>query len=170
VIAYKAFQLCPASQRPPGIPLAYPWIQQPCTEEEKPSLVRAGWTVMSDEDYESYVSGMSDLLAAYETARTQLGIESVVSAATQFGQSIMISFAAENVLLGITQENKTGEVLDKLVDVLAAVQAGSLYEVMSRIRAIPVESYDAKYITAARLLVFINKIEEYLGLPASTSL
>lgn len=97
-------------------------------------------------------------------------IEQIVSAASQFGQSLVITFAAENVLLGITQEGKTGEVLNKLASVMPPLQAGSLYEAIARIRAIPPTEYDSKYITSARLLDFVNKIEAYLGLPISESL
>jgi len=100
----------------------------------------------------------------------QTQVESVVSSAADFGYEMLVSFAAENVLLGITQEGKTGEVLTKLAGVQLAMQAGSLYEAIQRIRAIPQSDYDTKYITAPRLLTFINKIEGYLGVPMSTEL
>jgi hypothetical protein len=90
--------------------------------------------------------------------------------AMEFGSGMIVEFAAENVLLGITVESKTGEVLDKLSGVMLAVTSGSLYDAIAKIRAIPSESYDSKYITAARMLAFINKVEDYLGVPRSTSI
>jgi len=95
-------------------------------------------------------------------------VQQAIEAAMLFGVTLVKEYSAENVLLGITQEGKTGEVLTKLAGVQLAIQAGSLYEVIVRIRAIPTDQYDTKYITAPRLLVFINKIEQYLGLPLST--
>jgi hypothetical protein len=97
-------------------------------------------------------------------------VRSSIERAIAFGHEIVSEFAAENVLLGITVEGKTGEVLTKLASVQLAVQAGSLHEAISRIRAIPETDYDTKYITASRLLTFVNRIEAYLGLPLSTEL
>lgn len=150
-----------------GIPLDYPWVLRHCRDEEIPELKQEGYTIVTQEEYDNHVASLADRYAAWESARTQLGIETVVSAASHFGQGLMITFAAENVLLGITQEGKAGEVLNKLSHVMAALQAGSLYEAMSRVRAIPGTDYDVKYITEARLLLFINRIEAYLGLPLS---
>jgi len=100
----------------------------------------------------------------------QAYVSSVIKNAIQFGNQLLINYAAENVLLGITMEGKTGQVLTKLASVQLALQAGSLYEAIIRIRAIPTSEYDAKYLTADRLLAFINKIETYLGLALSETL
>ena len=171
MIAYKPFSQAPAANTPVGIPSDYPWVMRQLREQEDISkLKKEGWIILTDIEYEEHIASLSERYLAWETARTQLGIEGVVSAATRFGQEIMVSFAAENVLLGITQEDKTGEVLNTLTGVLAAIQAASLYEVIIRIKAIPETDYDLKYITEARLVAFCNKIETYLGLPLTTEL
>jgi hypothetical protein len=41
---------------------------------------------------------------------------------------------------------------------------------MSRIKTVPAESKDAKYVTDARLLEALNRIEEHLGLPLSDNI
>ncbi len=97
-------------------------------------------------------------------------VSSVIKNAIQFGNQLLINYAAENVLLGITTEGKTGQVLTKLASVQLALQAGSLYEAITRIRATPTSEYDEKYVTANRLLAFVNKIETYRGLPLSETL
>lgn len=97
-------------------------------------------------------------------------IKKNVSEAMSFGDLLIQEFAAENVLLGITQAGMTGTVLVKLSGVLEAVSAGSLYEAISRIKTVPQSDYDSTFITAARLLAFVNKIEDYLGVPRSQSL
>lgn len=168
MIAFKLFQQAPSNILPPGMPLDNPWMMQYCEAEDVAYLRSNGWKILSEESYEAYINSISDMMAAYESAKAVLGIEQVVNEATKFGQALMVSYAAENVLLGITQENMTGTILNRLAGVLTAIQSGSLYEVISRIREIPETDYDEKYITEARLLVFINKIEAYLELPLST--
>jgi hypothetical protein len=77
---------------------------------------------MTPEEYDSFILDITPILDAWQLARTQLGIEQVVSSASIFGQGLMVSFAAENVLLGITQEGKTGEIIDKLTGIMAALE------------------------------------------------
>lgn len=97
-------------------------------------------------------------------------VEGSITNAIKFGEKLLVTYAAENVMLGITQDGMTGTVIDRLGGVITCLQSGSLYDVIVRIKAIPPANYDPKYITAARLLTFINKVEDYLGLPRSTSL
>ena len=92
-------------------------------------------------------------------------VSRAIGNAMAFGQTLVTEFAAENVMLGITQDGKTGEVLDKMAPVMAAVQSGSLYEAITRAKAIT--DFDAKYVTHDRLYAFINKIEAYLGIQLS---
>jgi hypothetical protein len=54
--------------------------------------------------------------------------------------------------------------------VIGALSTGSLYDAMNEIRNIPEASYDAIFITEARLLEYLNKLEAFLGLPLSTTL
>jgi hypothetical protein len=170
MIAYKPYSRAPKEHTPVGIPLDSPWILVEITEGQAVEYVQLGFIVLPKELYDQFILDIEPRMQAWQEARLRLGIEEVVSSASRFGSELMITFAAENVLLGITQEGKTGEVLTKLAGVQLAMQAGSLYEAITRIRAIPLEEYDTKYITEARLLVFINKIEEYLGLPLSTEI
>ena len=90
-----------------------------------------------------------------------------LDAAISFGQTLLREFTLENIKLGITQDGMTGVVLDRMQPALIAAQTGSLYELIARLRAIPDKDKDAKYITDARILAYINKIEAYLGLPLS---
>ena len=97
-------------------------------------------------------------------------IKIVVAKATAFGQGLMAEFAAENVLMGITAEGMTGTVRKNMSQVISALQTGSLYDAITETKAIPANQKDSKYITDARLLQFVNKIEVYLGIPLSTNL
>lgn len=68
-------------------------------------------------------------------------------------------FAAENVLMGITQLGKTKLIADILAGVLRYGQSGSLYEVLNEIDRIVVTAEMAPFITAARLSEMKIKIQ-----------
>ncbi len=94
-------------------------------------------------------------------------LQRAITSAMSFGQQLMTKFAAQNVMLGITQDGKTGEVLNKMAPVISALQSGSLYEAIARAKAIDPADYDTKYVTHARIYSFVNELEAYLGLPLS---
>lgn len=54
--AYKIFSQCPVEKKLTGIPDAWPWQLQSCTEEEREYLENEGFTVVSDEEYQDYVN------------------------------------------------------------------------------------------------------------------
>ena len=161
MIAFKTYRDCPLEQLPPNTSLDWPWMVQAIdSEKESLELQSLGFKVIPEEDFEKYKLSIAP----------QLRVEAIIDESIEFGAALLTEFSAENVLLGITQLGKTGEVLVKLQGVMSAIIAGSLYEAISRIRAIPITDHDGRFITPARLLIFINKIEAYLGLPLSTSL
>lgn len=110
---------------------------------------------------EAIVPPTSDPMAVYQN---------IIKNAMVFGQALVVQFAAENVSMGITQDNMTTIVRNNLSGVTGALSTGSLYDAIAEIKAIPDTSKDAKYITNDRLLAFCNKIETYLQIPLSTSL
>ena len=97
-------------------------------------------------------------------------VEYLIADAVSFGQRLLVKFAAENVLMGITQLGMTSAVRHALSDVVQCLQTGSLYDAMASVRAIPAENKDATFVTDARLLAFINSIEQYLGRALSVAL
>jgi hypothetical protein len=109
---------------------------------------------------------VADKAAAEQAAQ----LDRVLTNAINFGMQIMKDFTKENMVLGITQDGMTGTVRKAMIEVISALQTGSLYDAIAEAKAIPQESKDAKYITDARLLSFVNKIEEYLGIELSQSL
>lgn len=170
MIAFKVFMLCPEAQRPLGIPLAYPWIQEDCSDSQVANYQRAGWTVVTPDEYTDYVTSLTSVLADYNTNKIQYLYQQVLSNAEAFGAKCIREFAAENIVMGITQAGMSGVVLTILTGVMQALLAGSLYEAMSRIRAVDPINYDGTFLTASRCLQFVNKIEVYLGIPLSSSL
>jgi hypothetical protein len=143
-------------------------MEATCTEEEVVFFQDNEYTVVTDEEYATLVASLSNLnQASMQIAAIRT---TVLTPAIAFGQEIIVTFAAENIALGITQAGMTTTVRYVTADVVAALGTGSLYDAITAARAIPVESYDATFVTAARLLSFVNKIETYLGITLSTSL
>lgn len=95
-------------------------------------------------------------------------ITAIIKSARGFGTEIIVEFATENVMLGITQDGMTGTVRRHCSEVIDCLITGSLYDAINEIKAIPVENRDSKYLTPERLTKFCNKIEDYLGIPRST--
>lgn len=157
LVAFKVYAQNPSGV-PEGVPSSFPWmIEYPASSDEAQTLMAKGFKVVSPEEYDAYTK------AVYPYLKVQEVIEDAIIQ----GDKLLVEFAAENVLLGITQAGKTSEVMEKLASVNDAISTGSLYEAISRIKAIPVEDYDTTFITQARLLTFIHKIEQYLGMPKS---
>ena len=105
-----------------------------------------------------------------QAAKQFEAVKQAVKAAKDFGSNLADEFVAENILLGISADNMTESVLETTQPIMAALQAGSLYLAIDRIRAVPAESKDAKYITDVRLLKNLNLIEAYLDLELSETL
>lgn len=88
-----------------------------------------------------------------------------VKSAINFGQELILNFAAENVLMGITQAGKTKDVADYLADLTRYAQTGSLYEVINEIdrlqaAGLPVDL--EPFITQTRLNNFKQQILDFL--------
>ena len=96
--------------------------------------------------------------------------QKAVTAARAFANKLIDEFAGENRRLGIIEDDMTGPVITRMQNVLMALYTGSLPEAIVRVKAIPTEDKDPKYITDARLLVFVNKTRQYLGLEPVESL
>lgn len=164
LVAYKTYEEAPEAARPPGVLLAYPWQVEAANE----TSTARGFTVVTQEEYDALVLSME--AANQSSMRIAAIMTGVLTPAITKGQELIITFAAENISLGITQAGMTTQVRTVTADVVSALNTGSLYDAITAARAIPSASYDTTFVTAARLLTFVNKIEDYLGIPRSTSL
>lgn len=88
--------------------------------------------------------------------------------AINFGSKLMSEFTNENINMGVTQDGMTKAVRKALTEIIMCLITGSLYDAIDEVKHIPTDKKDGKYLTNARLTVFINKIETYLGLPHTT--
>jgi len=100
-----------------------------------------------------------------------------------FIKSLINTFAAENIAMGVTQLGKADDILglfEKQVDIgsmypvslKASFDTGSLYvsrDIIQHVRDnSALYSGLSPFVTDARLLSMKNKIEQFLGLPLST--
>lgn len=106
----------------------------------------------------------------YTKKASLAAVKKQVANIADFSQELLNQFAAENIQMGITGDNKTEDILDIMLPVMSALQGGAPTVAIKRAKAISPSSYDAKYITAIRLLAYVNKIEAFLGLPLSETL
>jgi hypothetical protein len=148
----------------------------------KVRLLSCGFLGIVTEDYSSYVlsetelsqeeldiiSSLSEEVIILATETQEDRIKSVVRRAIDFGNSLTLDFATENVMLGITQAGKTKLIADTCQQAFYYLSTGSLYEARTEMLAIVVTEEMAPFLTTARRLAFVNKIETYLGIPLST--
>jgi hypothetical protein len=167
LVAYRPYSQLDEGARPVGVVLQTPWTREHIADSDATAYRDNGWTVLSLAEYEALETSLIPI-NAHAMALASIK-SSVLAPAVSFGELLMNDFTAENILLGITQYNMTAVVLERMNAVVIALQTGSLYDAVLKVRQIPQSDYDAIFITAPRLLAFINKVETYLGLPLSTS-
>jgi hypothetical protein len=165
MISYKTYREC--KNPPEGVNPDWVWQM---SFGEIP-----GWTHVTEEQYNSYVEGHSAAIQAWADWSAGRSVmvsvrDNILTPAMVFGNELIKEFASENIAMGITQDGLTSWVRDIAADIMGAVSTGSLYDAMVHIKHIDPSEYDTKYITAARLLSYLNKIEAYLNLPLSESL
>lgn len=157
MIAFKTYNQSPEELIPESIvDLLSPWMECEVNDEDHAkSLINSGWEIMDRETYDLYKKIHSPIEFVIDA----------IEADKKFGEQIINEFSAENVFLGVTELGMTGTILERLESVLDAVSAGSLLEAITRCKLIDVSNYDEIFITKERILNFINKIENHMGLP-----
>ena len=107
---------------------------------------------------------LSGCITAHNVLNQEETIRTIIRNARGFGNQLIEDFATQNIMMGITQDGMTGTVRRACRDVIDCLVTGSLYDAITCIKAIPVENRDPKYLTVARLTIFCNRIETYLGI------
>lgn len=90
-----------------------------------------------------------------------------VAIAISTGQRIVREFIEENIVLGITEAGKTKAVRKAMSEVVSCLYTGAFFDAIDELRSIPAELKDGVFISDARILQYINKIEEFCGIPLS---
>lgn len=113
-------------------------------------------------------SSLETIVTNHNVLSQEEAVREIIRNARVFGNQIIEDFAVQNVILGITQDGLTGHVRQTCSQVIDCLVTGSLYDAINQIKAIPNEAKDPKYLSNARLTIFCNRIEAYLGVPLST--
>lgn len=130
-----------------------------------------GQLSLSDESSENE---WNEKLAMYAASPIEPTIEEIIklkiAASEDFGLALMNQFVIENVLMGITQYGKTIAVTDYLHKLSHYIMTGSLYAAIQQINVIIADESELKislipFITNNRMILYKNKIEDYLQIP-----
>jgi hypothetical protein len=126
----------------------------------------------TEELSENEITILTNIVTNHSAAPSQEEyiLQHVLIPARNFGQDIINQVITENITLGITQAGMTTFVRNVLRDATECLFTGSLYDAITVLKATPEENKDGVYITDARLLYIVNKIELYLGRPLSETL
>lgn len=93
-----------------------------------------------------------------------------VIAGQTFGLALIAAIRAENIGLGLTDVATSITIRSRMTPIGAALAAGALEDAIYLAKNFNPANKDATYITDARLLSIVNRIETYLELPLSESL
>lgn len=105
-------------------------------------------------DFNAWVATKAD---AYSPVRAK------VYKAVSSSNNLIKQFAAENIMLGITQAGKTKLIADTFKEVFYYAQTGSLYECLSSLDAIVITPEMSPFLTEARRTDLRNKLLNLLA-------
>lgn len=93
-----------------------------------------------------------------------------IGEAMQFGTQLLVQFATQNVIAGITQSGKTQAVMDYCHELAHCLITGSLYAAINQLNVMIQDTGSTKtalspFITNTVLYDFLNKIQTYLQIP-----
>lgn len=108
------------------------------------------------------ITALNAVVASHTlTTNVQDIVASKISAARDFGLKLITQYGAQNVLSGYSVE-QIQDIMSRTARAQVALNTGSLYVAIAELNAIET---DDTIITAAKIKVFRNQIEDYLGIP-----
>lgn len=87
----------------------------------------------------------------------------IVNNAINAWRNLVVTVAAENVAMGITQQNKTKLVADTMEQVMLYGQTGSLWQAYDALNSIVITPEMAPYITPARVEWMKNQLIQIIA-------
>lgn len=107
--AFKTYAQLPENQRPLGVPLALPFQQQDCSEQEVNDLQSKGFIVLSDSEYTQYLANNSVEFSAWEVLETRRNLKPVTP--RQIRQALLLQGLSletiENALNSLPEPTKS---------------------------------------------------------------
>lgn len=155
-----------------GIPEEWPSVETIIPDDEADAYREQGFTCVSADQYVMYKAAHQAAYDAWMATKAQENmkkyVSEIVDQSIRYGRTLVVEFGAENVLMGIQQMGQTNRVRKAMAEVVNALQAGALSDAIYECRQVPVEQMDGTFLSPARLLTFINKVEAFMGEPLST--
>ena len=101
-------------------------------------------------------------------------VSNAMTQGMQFGQSLVVQYAAQNVLAGITQAGQTIAVATYLQPLGYLLNSGSLYGAITEINNLIADTSTTKtnlapFVTNNILYSYLNQIQAWLGLPLTAN-
>jgi hypothetical protein len=128
-----------------------------------------GFTVMGLTDptiaasIQTYLNGLTQ--AGEEAKAAPAQIQAAINAATDFGNSLIVNYSVQNVLLGISQSGMTQAVTDYGANLQRYLTNGTLYAAIDELNtliAAGAPSNLAPYVTNDILYSYLNQIQTWL--------
>lgn len=123
-------------------------------------------TEISQPDTDVVSNYWDTITAATFNPTMQEIVTSNINNAIVFGNNMIIQAAVENVMLGITQVNKTKEVSDFLSNLQMYLRSGSLFAALNEIEILKdnnIPNELSPFVTIDRLNAYKAQIQTYLG-------
>ena len=89
--------------------------------------------------------------------------QQIVNNAIAAWHTLVVTVAAENIAMGITQQQKTKYIADIMMPVMMYGQTGSLWEAYTALNQIQVTDDMAPFITKARIEWMKNELIQIIG-------
>lgn len=123
------------------------------------------YVLMTVEELQAYkanhVSDYNTWKSQYPAIPIQEMVSEKIIKAMEFGRKIIADYAATNVLMGYNL-TQVKYIMDKTAKVRDSLLLGSLYVALDELSQIET---DDVLITTAKITIFRNKIQSYLGIP-----
>lgn len=155
------YNSCPVEQNTENFPSYWIWKMIKCN---KLDAVPENATRMSLTEINSYKANNKVSMNAWVEQKVNADVHAdrKVKKAIKAVNSLINKFCAENMVLGITQANKTKLLADAFKDVIYYSQTGSLYECLYSLEAITVTPEMSPFLTASRKQELKDKINNIL--------
>lgn len=161
MVAFKTFSQLEESQRPVGIPAAWPWQEMNCTPEQSQALETQGYIVLSNEDYDSYKathqSSFNAWMASNTLALTMSAIDAKILSYQLIAPKLLRELYVENTVGGISTV-QSDQMFDDYFDILVRVREGAFPTALRRLQF----KRPSGFVTQAIIDRWITKITSYL--------
>jgi len=155
------YESCPVEQNPDNCPSVWIWRTE-LVDQYDP--VPEGSIRMSLEELQHYKQLHKDVYNTWVQtfADPTIHVRQKVSLAISKANDVIIKYASDNIMDGITASGKTKLIADTMRDVIFYAQSGSLHEVINALDEIVITSEMNPFLTEEKREALKNLIQEII--------